>query len=52
MIYHRMAYPRAHDAANQATNDTNSMHLLNNDGTVLKLQLRPSIYMVLFLRNA
>ena len=27
-------------------------HLLNNTGTILKLQLRPSVYMGLFLRNA
>ena len=26
-------------------------HLLNNTGTVLKLQLHPSIYVGLFLRN-
>ena len=32
MIYHRMAYPRAHDAANQATNDTNSMRCPSAEG--------------------
>ena len=53
----RLAYPRAHDVASRArSRATNSItrirvsegwrpeHLLNNPGTVLYLQLRPSIY--------
>ena len=58
MVYQRMAYPYAHDVASQATNwircpkSEGPSILLNNTGAVLKLQLRPSIYMGLFLRNA
>ena len=55
MIYQRMAYPRAHEVDSQATNSIRvsegRRHLLNNPGTVLNLQLHPSVYMGLFGRN-
>ena len=57
MIYRRMAYPRARRRQpsrqlDKVSEGRRPEYLLNNAGTVLKLQLRPSIYMGLFLRNA
>ena len=57
MIYQKMANPRAHDVASQATDSMRcartegpSIYWIT-EGNVLNLQLRPSIYMRLFRRN-
>ena len=48
-----MANPHAHDVArlDKVSEGRRPDHFFNNAGTVLNLQLRPSVYMGLFRRN-